>query len=241
MALMVVWAAAVFAAALRPGAPRPGFASLQGREFSGLVPVGGRFGSHGARTVRAAAPTPVETDEFKAARERIRRIQLGLRPDEPLPKEDGDEGEQEPSVLPQAAPEAAATLDLVEAGAGEAAPVAANVTGEVNVTDASVPGAEEAEQMEAVVDAYAGKAEDVEELKAEPKEKKSGPNIFQLLYSDLTLVTLPSVSEVAQTFGIVIGLCVLYTGFVALVDFGSQTVLGQVFEEFYKAARPEAA
>eukprot|EP00434_Breviolum_minutum_P033658 symbB.v1.2.029783.t1/scaffold3297.1/size59542/2 len=37
----------------------------------------------------------IEGNEFKAARDRIRRIQLGLSPDDPLPEEDDESVEDE--------------------------------------------------------------------------------------------------------------------------------------------------
>jgi len=81
----------------------------------------------------------------------------------------------------------------------------------------------------------------VPELEENPEmKKKDGPNILVALTDDLTRVTLPTTTEVIQTFGIVLLLVGLYTGFVAVVDYGAQQVLGQIFADFYKAARPEA-
>eukprot|EP00418_Pyrodinium_bahamense_P082855 CAMPEP_0179071022 /NCGR_PEP_ID=MMETSP0796-20121207/31319_1 /TAXON_ID=73915 /ORGANISM="Pyrodinium bahamense, Strain pbaha01" /LENGTH=257 /DNA_ID=CAMNT_0020768127 /DNA_START=41 /DNA_END=814 /DNA_ORIENTATION=- len=189
---------------------------------------------HGARSVARAAVGSVEGDEFKAARDRIRRIQLGLGPDDPLP-EDGEEPEaKEESVVPTAKGE----LDLAESGV-VAEQVVANVTSDMSTTDAT-DAEKDAESLEPVADAYAGTMKDVEELKPEIDSKKDGPNFIQGLITDIGLVTLPSPGEVAQTFGIVLALVAAYTSFIAVVDYGSQLALGQVFEEFYKAARPEA-
>merc|ERR1712079_653521 len=80
----------------------------------------------------------------------------------------------------------------------------------------------------------------VESAKDVPELQKEEGNFFQALVTDFGLVTLPTPGAVLQTFGIVLGLVGLYTGFVAVVDYGSQQVLGQVFSEFYKAAKPEA-
>eukprot|EP00913_Durusdinium_trenchii_P011840 g11122.t1 len=121
-----------------------------------------------------------------------------------------------------------------------AAAVKAAVSGEVTTTDAK----EAADEDAPVADAFAGTEKDVPELQIEEsdkeKEKKTGPNLFQALFQDLQVVTLPSPGEVAQTFGIVLLLVAGYTGFIAVVDFTSQQALGQVFADFYKAARPEA-
>uniref|UniRef100_A0A7S3RWD5 Uncharacterized protein n=1 Tax=Strombidinopsis acuminata TaxID=141414 RepID=A0A7S3RWD5_9SPIT len=111
------------------------------------------------------------------------------------------------------------------------------------VTKKQQPPPEEKEKEEEPIDAFAGKSEAVEELKLEsrPGSKKEKPNLLAGLVDDAGKITLPSLSEVAGTFGIVMGLVVLYTAFVAVVDFTSQQILGQVFEEFYKAARPDGS
>ena len=178
----------------------------------------------------------IEGNEFKAARDRIRRIQLGLSPDDPLPEEDDESVEAgEPEVVPGPA---TGKLDLAEAEKG-AAPAKATISGNVTTTDAK----EAADDEDIVVqDAFAGTEKDVPELQPEEadKDKKKGPNIFVALFEDLKVVTLPTPGEVAQTFGIVLLLVGGYTGFIAVVDFASQQALGQVFADFYKAARPEA-
>jgi len=153
-----------------------------------------------------------------------------LGPNDPLPEEGEEEVKEEPVVPTESTPKGA--LDLAD---GEKAkePVVAEVTGEVRTTDAG--------DVEKVADAYAGTLKDVEELKSEAAEaKKPKANLIEGLIADIGLVTLPGPVEVAQTFGIVLLLVAAYTGFVALVDLGAQTALGQVFEEFYTAARPEA-
>jgi len=133
------------------------------------------------------------------------------------------------------APQLAEGLDLAEADP-QADPVKAQVTGELGTSDTK------ADEEPPVQDAFAGSEKDVPELQPEQPStpKKKGPNIFVALYQDLQVITLPSPGEVAQTFAIVILLVAAYTGFVAVVDYGSQQVLGQVFSEFYQAARPEA-
>lgn len=186
--------------------------------------------SHRLALVRRTAST-IEGDEFKAARDRIRRIQLGLGPNDPLPEEDDDAPEAaEPDVVPGPA---TGKLDLAEAEQPVTA-AKADVSGNVTTTDAK--------EDDAPLDAFAGTEKDVPELQPEEadKEKKKGPNIFVALFQDLQVVTLPTPGEVAQTFGIVLLLVGGYTGFIAVVDFTSQQALGQVFADFYKAARPEA-
>lgn len=186
--------------------------------------------SHRLALLRRTAST-IEGDEFKAARDRIRRIQLGLGPSDPLPEEDDDTPEAaEPDVVPGPA---TGKLDLAEAEQPVTA-AKADVSGNVTTTDAK--------EDEAPLDAFAGTEKDVPELQPEEadKEKKKGPNIFVALFQDLQVVTLPTPGEVAQTFGIVLLLVGGYTGFIAVVDFTSQQALGQVFADFYKAARPEA-
>jgi len=176
--------------------------------------------------IRTARSAVVEGDEFRAAKERIRRIQLGLSDDEPLPEEEEFPGRQDDG------------LDLAEAAQTGTAPVDVNVTGSTNVTD---PTAET--NVTAPQDAFSGTIEGggVPELEENPEmKKKDGPNILVALTDDLTRVTLPTTTEVIQTFGIVLLLVGLYTGFVAVVDYGAQQVLGQIFADFYKAARPEA-
>mmetsp|Transcript_1272 Transcript_1272/g.1730 ORF Transcript_1272/g.1730 Transcript_1272/m.1730 type:complete len:233 (-) Transcript_1272:58-756(-) len=175
----------------------------------------------------------IEGDEFKAARDRIRRIQLGLGPNDPLPEEDDEIVEAEPEVVPGPA---TGKLDLAEAEQ-PATPAKVDISGNVTTTDAK-----EASEDVVVQDAFAGTEKDVPELQPEvsDKEKKKGPNIFVALFQDLQVVTLPTPTEVAQTFGIVLLLVGGYTGFIAVVDFTSQQALGQVFADFYKAARPEA-
>lgn len=199
----------------------------------------------GSRRLVARRAGTLEGDEFKAARERIRRIQLGLGPNDPLPPEDGGEEEAQPDAVPSA-PEGKGELDLAE-GKAPAEPVVAAVTGDVKTEDAAETAAasdtEGEEEFEAVADAYAGTLKDVAELQPEVPEtedKKQGGNFFQALATDIGLVTLPGPVEVAQTFGTVLLLVALYTGFVAVVDYGSQLALGQLFSEFYQAARPEA-
>mmetsp|Transcript_76680 Transcript_76680/g.242451 ORF Transcript_76680/g.242451 Transcript_76680/m.242451 type:complete len:257 (+) Transcript_76680:48-818(+) len=211
------------------GAHCLGFAgSLQAARLRRAPPV-----LRGARTARSASPS-IEGDEFKAARDRIRRIQLGLGPNDPLPEE---EAEEEEAVVPgEAKPRG--ELDLAEAGVPKE-PVVAKVTDDTGVTDASPAKVED--KPPPVADAYAGSMKDVEELKPEePASKNEGPNFVEGLLLEAGLVTLPSPGEVFQTFGTVLLLVALYTGFVAVVDLGSQTALGRVFEDFYKAARPEA-
>ncbi|CAE7244372.1 unnamed protein product [Symbiodinium natans] len=124
-------------------------------------------------------------------------------------------------------------LDLAEA---DAAAAKAQVSAYVTVTDASD------EEDVKVQDAFAGSEKDVPELQPETPEKPKKEDKFILLQlaEDLQVVTLPTPGEVAQTFGIVLLLVAAYTGFVAVVDFSAQEVLGQVFSDFYKAARPEA-
>eukprot|EP00440_Ansanella_granifera_P071921 gb/GFBE01078049.1/.p1 GENE.gb/GFBE01078049.1/~~gb/GFBE01078049.1/.p1 ORF type:complete len:251 (+),score=72.26 gb/GFBE01078049.1/:1-753(+) len=182
-----------------------------------------------------------ESDEFKAARERIRRIQLGLGPNDPLP-EDGEAPEPSAPASAEGDVAAAASLDLAEAGQ-PVEPVQAKVTDEVSTSDAKAEDKDEEDEAP-VQDAFAGTAKDNPEFQASkpymPKAKKESPNIFVALYQDLQVVTLPTVEQVAQTFGIVVLLVAAYTAFVAIVDYGSQQVLGQVFSEFYQAARPEA-
>eukprot|EP00435_Cladocopium_sp_Y103_P070003 s468_g34.t1 len=136
----------------------------------------------------------------------------------------------EPDVVPGPA---TGKLDLAEAEQQMTA-AKAEVSGEVTTTDAK--------EDDAPLDAFAGTEKDVPELQPEEadKEKKKGPNIFVALFQDLQVVTLPTPGEVAQTFGIVLLLVGGYTGFIAVVDFTSQQALGQVFADFYKAARPEA-
>lgn len=197
---------------------------------------------HGTRRVARRA-AGAEGDEFKAARDRIRRIQLGLGPDEPLPEEEGDEEEKEEAVVPGEAKKKSGELDLAEAGT-PAEPVVATITDETGTTDAaSKEEASEASEASPpqVSDPYAGSMKDIEELQiGSPEKKKGGPNFFEGLLIEAGLVTLPTPGEVGQTFGTVLLLVALYTGFVAVVDFGAQKGLGQVFEDFYKAARPEA-
>jgi len=188
---------------------------------------------HGSRwTARAAAGT--EGDEFKAARDRIRRIQLGLGPNEPLPEDEAEAAEEE-AVVPQEGKKKG-DLNLAEAGA-PAEPVVAPVTGDTETKDEA--NAEE-QPLPAVADAYAGSLKDVKELKPESTKPKGGPNFVEGLLVEAGLVTLPTPGEVFQTFGTVLLLVALYTGFVAVVDLSAQKTLGQVFEDFYKAARPEA-
>ncbi|CAE7555279.1 unnamed protein product [Symbiodinium sp. CCMP2592] len=204
------------------------FARASGAFCGGLQLLSGR--GRETRTLRLA--TTIEGDEFKAARERIRRIQLGLGPNDPLPEEDEEDAEAEPEVVPGPA---TGTLDLAEAGAAKEA-VEAKVSGNVTVTDVAD------EEEVKVQDAFAGSEKDVPELQPETpdKPKKEGKFILFQLAEDLQVVTLPTPGEVAQTFGIVLLLVAAYTGFVAVVDFSAQEVLGQVFADFYKAARPEA-
>lgn len=185
---------------------------------------------HGVgKTLRSAS---AQGDEFKAARDRIRRIQLGLAPDAPLPEEETTPAAKEVMAVPQAAGEKKVELDLVEAGVPGTL-VDVKVTGDVKTTDAAA---------DEKVDAYSGTAKEVEELQpmTQEKDKKKEGNFLQGLITDFRLVSLPSPGDVLQTFGIVLLLVALYTAFVAIVDYSSQQVLGQVFQDFYKAARPEA-
>jgi len=233
--LLLAGGLAALAAALlrRPHAARRCFASPATRG------AGGRRGL--ARTGRAAKPSPASTiqgDEFKAARDKIRRIQLGLGPNDPLPS-DGDEDEEEveePVVVPEG--KAKGDLSLADADA-DAAPVKAAITGDVAVTDAKAKKTVDDEDY-VQIDPFALKAEDIEELQPEKTEKKEDegkPNFFQALVSDFAIINWPSNNEVVATFGVVILLVVLYTGFVALVDFGSQVALSSVFEDFYQAMK----
>jgi len=177
-----------------------------------------------------------EGEEFRAARERIRRIQLGLGPNDPLPEDDQElDATPEKPATPQEVGEKKSTLDLAEAGA-DAAPVEVKLGKDSGSTEP----AEEEKEPETLDPFSVESAKDVPELQPEVSQKRDGPNFFQALATDAGLVTLPTPGEVLQTFAIVLGLVALYTGFVAVVDFGSQKVLGQVFEEFYQAAKPEA-
>jgi len=135
-------------------------------------------------------------------------------------------------AVPQAAGERKGELDLAEARV-PATPIDVKVTRDVKTTDAA---------DDEKVDAYSGTAKEVEELQpiTQEKDKKKEWNFLQGLISDFRLVSLPSPGDVLQTFGIVLLLVALYTAFVAIVDYSSQQVLGQVFQDFYKAARPEA-
>lgn len=214
--------------------------SLFVTSFQTLVPLA-RY--HLSRRGRLARLAVVEGDEFKAARDRIRRIQLGLGPNDPLPEEAPLSEPEDAPTLPQSAENTKklGALDLAAPAASDAAldevPEATKATG----TSQTAPKAKEVEDEEEAADAFAGKAKDVPELKPLPStRKKKDTNIAQDLWTDLTLVTLPKPLEVAQTFGIVLLLVGAYTGFVAIVDYGAQQVLGQVFSEFYQAARPEA-
>jgi len=192
------------------------------------------------RITRKASAT--EGEEFRKARERIRRIQLGLGPDEPLPEDDADIPEEAPEkpATPQEVAEAKSRLDLAEAGPADA-PVEVKLGEGSESADTAVEKAPEEDKAPVFVDPFSVEsAKDVPELQPEVQQKKDGPNFFQALVTDFGLVTLPTPSEVLQTFGIVLGLVALYTGFVAVVDYGSQKVLGQVFEDFYTAAKPEA-
>jgi len=186
-----------------------------------------------ARLLAEKKPTAagVTNDDFVAARDRIRRIQLGLGPNDPMPAE-GMEA-PEPVLAPQAAVKG--DLELASTDIDEEAMRKVKVTGEMGTTDAT----EAASESDEPKDAFAGKADDVEEIKI--AKQKEGKNIFVALKDDLGLVSWPTLPEVASTFGIVIGLVILYTGFVAVVDFGAQLTLGQVFEDFYKAAKPTDA
>ncbi|CAE7581282.1 unnamed protein product [Symbiodinium pilosum] len=121
-----------------------------------------------ARTPRLA--TTIEGDEFKAARERIRRIQLGLGPNDPLPEEDEEPAEADPNVVPGPA---TGTLDLAEATDGEA--VEAKVSGDVAVTNATD------EEDVKVQDAFAGSEKDVPELQPEKSDKPKKEEKFILL------------------------------------------------------------
>eukprot|EP00930_Biecheleria_cincta_P102003 TRINITY_DN93666_c0_g1_i1.p1 TRINITY_DN93666_c0_g1~~TRINITY_DN93666_c0_g1_i1.p1 ORF type:complete len:250 (+),score=55.83 TRINITY_DN93666_c0_g1_i1:23-751(+) len=175
------------------------------------------------RGILRRAVTP--DDEFRAARDKIRRIQLGLGPNDPLPEEGAE--------VAEAAPEEASTGDK---------PTDLDLAPEAK---ASKKGDEDDEdELPVVKDAFDGEEKDVPELKpSKPYQPKQvgGSNFAAALLADFQLITVPSFGEVAQTFGVVLLLVGLYTGFVALVDFGSQQALGSVFAEFYKAARPEAA
>lgn len=176
----------------------------------------------------------VEGDEFDAARERIRRIQLGLSDSDPLPPEENE------GVIGQVK-----TLDVADAADKEAEALKVNITSEIKTTDSAEElekkELEEEEKRLKEIDAFAGKADDVPELKPEePSEEKPQKNFIEGIQEDFALITLPSTKDVINTFGIVVLLVGGYTGFVALVDYGSQQVLGQVFSEFYQAARPEA-
>mmetsp|Transcript_68228 Transcript_68228/g.127346 ORF Transcript_68228/g.127346 Transcript_68228/m.127346 type:complete len:255 (+) Transcript_68228:65-829(+) len=153
-------------------------------------------------------------DEFQAARDRIRRIQLGLGPNDPLPPEDGGEEPYMQNVTEEE--------------------VTKSNTTETGVLDA--------------VDAYAGTEKDMLELadvEGTPKgAQESGPfkDLGKLpgqLLEDLRIVTTPSMGELAQTFGIVVALVAVYTGFIAVVDLVSQLAFSQVFQEWYVAARPD--
>jgi len=193
------------------------------------------FSRHAARALRAGRTlrnASAQADEFKAARDRIRRIQLGLAPDAPLPEEETAPAAKEVMAVPQAAGERKGELDLAEARV-PATPIDVKVTRDVKTTDAA---------DDEKVDAYSGTAKEVEELQpiTQEKDKKKEWNFLQGLISDFRLVSLPSPGDVLQTFGIVLLLVALYTAFVAIVDYSSQQVLGQVFQDFYKAARPEA-
>mmetsp|Transcript_19371 Transcript_19371/g.45038 ORF Transcript_19371/g.45038 Transcript_19371/m.45038 type:complete len:251 (+) Transcript_19371:68-820(+) len=153
-------------------------------------------------------------DEFQAARDRIRRIQLGLGPNDPLPPEDS--GEE---------------------------PYMQNVTEEeVSKSNTTATGVQDA------VDAYAGTEKDMLEM-ADVEGSTKGPQesgpfkdlakLPGLLIEDLRIVTTPSLGELAQTFGIVVALVFVYTGFIAVVDAVSQLAFSQVFQEWYVAARPD--
>lgn len=212
----------------RPGDVFETFTSLQVAQ-SGLAPprsqtLGGR--SHGVAR-HASKASALEGDEFKAARDRIRRIQLGLGPDDPLP----EEGAAVPDVVPDVVPKSKGDLEVAE-------PADKDEEEAKKWLESQAAKGEAEEQT----DAFAGKAEDVEELKpeeADPDEKKDDSNLLEMLTEDFGKVTLPPLGEVGGTFGIVIGLVIAYTVFVAVVDSGAQSVFGQLFEEFYKAARPE--
>ncbi|CAK0823895.1 unnamed protein product [Prorocentrum cordatum] len=206
-------AAALLCAALRP--------------LGGFV--GGAQPAAGARPGvrhRLRAGRVTEGDEFQAARDRIRRIQLGLGPDDPLPPEDEPLAPAEPeddlSVQK-------GDLSLAPTGDDDGAPAAASMSG---------GGSKD----EPVIDAFAGEAKDVPELQPEKKDEPVNPNsknFFQLLAVDVQKITVPEIGEVATTFGIVIGISVAYTIFVAVVDYGSQQALGTFFKEFYDASRPD--
>lgn len=211
--------------------------SLFVTSFQTLVPLA-RY--HLSRRGRLARLAVVEGDEFKAARDRIRRIQLGLGPNDPLPEEAPLSEPEDAPTLPQAATNTKklGALDLAAPAASDAA--LDEVPEATKASSETTPKEKELEEEEPT-DAFAGKEKDVPELKPLPStRKKKDTNIAQDLWTDLTLVTLPKPLEVAQTFGIVLLLVGAYTGFVAIVDYGAQQVLGQVFSEFYQAARPEA-
>jgi len=167
------------------------------------------------RVVRSAQS--YSGDEFQAARDRIRRIQLGLGPNDPLPPE--EDMEAPPVATEEAAEGKNTTEDAV------------NGTGFVEAVDAYA--GTEKEMMEVA---------DMEGLKKGAQESNLFSDLAKLpgqLIEDLRIVTTPSLGELAQTFGIVVALVIIYTGFIAVVDALSQTAFSQVFEEWYKAARPD--
>merc|ERR1712032_998017 len=185
----------------------------------------------------------VEGEEFKQARERIRRIQLGLGPDDPLPEDEQESSEEVPEkpATPQEVGEAKTRLDLADAGSADA-PVEVKLgqdSGSANTAEDKEVD-KEPDKVPEIADPFSIEAKDNPELQPEEVQKRDGPNFFQALVTDVGLVTLPTPGEVFQTFSIVLGLVAIYTGFVALVDYGSQQALGQVFSEFYTAAKPEA-
>mmetsp|Transcript_91304 Transcript_91304/g.164868 ORF Transcript_91304/g.164868 Transcript_91304/m.164868 type:complete len:281 (+) Transcript_91304:60-902(+) len=212
-----------------------------GRSMAVAVATLGR----GSRIVRTAISS-VEGEEFVKARDRIRRIQLGLGKDDPLPEE-GSLPVTESDVFTDAPVVPLEGLPKPELEEGIASKPEA-VASEPNWVDGVDLNAKKSSEdldeddLPPVADAFAGKDEDVPELKPleSTKPKKDSPNIFQLLVTDLGLITLPSTGQVAITFGIVILLVAGYTGFIAVVDYSAQQALGTVFSEFYKAARPEA-
>eukprot|EP00929_Paragymnodinium_shiwhaense_P021100 TRINITY_DN13851_c0_g1_i1.p1 TRINITY_DN13851_c0_g1~~TRINITY_DN13851_c0_g1_i1.p1 ORF type:complete len:332 (+),score=59.45 TRINITY_DN13851_c0_g1_i1:132-998(+) len=212
------------------------------------------------RTARSAAAGEkpktgtVDPDDFDKARERIRRIQLGLGPNDPLPPEGSM-----PSAalnLAEAQKVQPVNVNLTEAMPGNESEIAAQAAAQLieKIGMDALPGAPKPKRLaedglnvitevneSEPIDAFAGYADDVDELKPEDDPRKKGPNIFQALLEDLQVIRFPGLGEVGRQFGIVILMVSIYTGFIALVDFTSQQALGQVFLDFYKAARQEVA
>merc|ERR1712241_796088 len=129
------------------------------------------------------------------------RIQLGLGPNDPLPEDDAE----------------------VSEAADDAAPVEVKLGQDSGSADSAEDKEPEPKDLVTLDPFAVESAKDVPELQKEESARdvrqKDGGNFFQALVTDFGLVTLPTPGAVLQTFGIVLGLVGLYTGFVAVVDY----------------------